>query len=379
MMNIRATMAAAGGSVSKWPLWDGTLDGAEAVFNSGNSTNISLCALSETNIVAFYTDASNSSYATACAGTISGTTISWGAAQVVTSSAMQVNSIVALNANQALTVWRDTGDSSKCKAVILDVSGTSITVNSIVAVTASGIDAVYAAKLSSSKTIVAYNVTSTEGQVVVLSISGSAITVETPFVFNGTSNIAKDCCIEAVSSTQAIVFYADAANSSYGTAQVLDIDGSNNITGNSEHVFNSDSSIALRCTALSDSVFAVLYKDAANSNYGTVQVVTVSGVMPSSGTKVAFNNATASRTLMNICKVDSKNAYIFFRQVTTNKGAALIATLSGTDITLQSAVIINDATSSEFACTPLNNSHICAVFKDQGDSNAGTGKVSKSG
>lgn len=378
MMSMRAIMASAGGIVSKWPHWDGSLDGSEATFNSGNSTNISVTMLASNKVVAFYTDAANSSFATACAGTISGTSISWGTPVVVRSSAMQVNYITALSASQALAVWRDSGDSSKCKAVILDISGTSITVNTIVTVTTSAIDAVYAATLSSSKVIVAYNVTSTAGRVVVLTVSGSSITVQSYFAFNGTSNAAVDCCVEAISSTQALLCYADSANSSYGTAQVVDIDGSNNITGNSEYVFNSASSTALRSVAISSTMFAVIYKDAANSNFGTVQIITVSGVTPSSGTKAVFNSTSASRTLMNIAKADANNLYLFFRQVTSNKGVASIATIAGTSLTVQTAVVVNNDTTSEFACVMLDNTHVCALYKDQGNSNAGTGKVSRS-
>ncbi len=378
MINICALMAAAGGETSLWPVWDGAADGAEAVFNSGNSTNISVVALSSSSVLVFYTDAANSSYATACVATVSGSSISWGTPVVVNAASMQVNHLVALSSAQALAVWRDVGDSSKCKAVVLDISGTSITVNSITTVTTSGIDAVYAAKLSSSKAIVAYNVSSTEGRVVVLSIASSSITVGTYFAFNGGSATAVDCCIEALSSTRAILFYSDGGNSGYGTAQLVDIDGSNIITGNSEHVFNSASSTNMRCTLLSDTVCAVIYRDVSNANYATVQIVTVSGTTPASGSSAVFNSVTAVRTLMNICKADSQNAYLFFRQAGTNKGAAMIATVSGSSITLQTAVVINDATSSEFSCVALDNSRICAVFKDQGNSNAGTGKISRS-
>lgn len=378
-MAARALMASSGKVTTRWPLWDGSLDGTATVFNSGNSTNISIAQLSSTAVIVFYTDAANSSYATACVGVISGTSVSWGTPVVVRMSSMQVNNIIALSSTQALAVWRDSGDSSKCKAVVLDISGTSITVNTIATVTSSAIDAVYAARLSAIKAIVTYNVASTEGRAVVLTISGSSISVQTYFAFNGASNTAADCCVEAVSSSRAVLFYSDGANAGYGTAQVVDIDGSNVITGNTEHVFNSATTTSFRSATLSSGCFAVIYRDGANSNFATVQIIAVAGVTPSSGTKVAFNNVTAARNLMNIAKADSTTLYLFFRQVTSNKGAALIATASGTAVSLHTAVIVNNATSSEFACVALDNTHVCMVYKDQGNSNAGTGKVSRSG
>lgn len=364
--------------VSKWPLWNGTLDGAPAVFNSGNSTNISVCALSPTTVVAFYTDSANSSFATACAGTVSGTTISWGTPVIVRSSAVQVNQIVALNSSQAVVVWRDSGDSSRCKSVVLSVSGTSVSVGTIATVNSSGIDSVYAALLSPTKVIVCYNIATTEGRAVVLIISGTSISVQTAFAFNSTNHTAVDCAIEVISSSQAIVFYSDGNNASQGTAMVLDISASNIITGNSAYVFNAANTIALRSAALSATSFAVIYRDGANSNFATVQIITVSGVSLGSGSKVAYNNVAASRSLTNLCKADSSNIYLFFRQVTSNKGVVIIATLNGAAITLQTSVIVNNATSSEFACVALDNTRICALYKDQGTSNAGTGKVSKS-
>lgn len=54
------------------------------------------------------------------------------------SSSMQVNQIVGLNSTQAVAVWRDSGDSSRCKAAVLSVSGTSISVGTIVTVNATG-------------------------------------------------------------------------------------------------------------------------------------------------------------------------------------------------------------------------------------------------
>ena len=107
--------------------------GTAAIFNGAGSSyysSISYDANAQ-KVVVFYQDGSNSGYGTANVGTISGTSISFGAKSVFSSSSMGPSaSTYASNSNQTVVAFNDSGDSSKGKVAAGTISGTSISFSS---------------------------------------------------------------------------------------------------------------------------------------------------------------------------------------------------------------------------------------------------------
>jgi hypothetical protein len=361
---------------SPWETWNGSLDGSAATYSSGNNAFNQVSLLTTNTVINIYEDIANSNLGTAVVGTISGTTISWGTPAVFSgTNAIAQCSIVALSATQAIVCYRDTADSDKGKAVILDISGTTITVNSPVTFASTGIDAVSVTMLTSSSALVVWNDPNTlVGSSMVLSISGSNITTNSEFDFAPLAT-ATNCIVSAISATQALVIYSDDNNSSYGTAQVLDISGTS-VTGNTNYVFNSSSSSLFRIAKITTNTFALAYKNVGDSNFPNVQILSLAGTVVSYGAGVRIINLAALDGYFAIAKADSQSAYILYRNVTTTQAAARVAIISGTTITLKTPVIVKASAAQAMAACNIDNTHIMNIFRDQGNSNKGTGLVS---
>jgi len=93
--------------------------GAENVFNSATTAHISVTALDATHFVVAYKDYGNSNYGTAIAGLVLGTAISsYGAETVFNSGGTDDISITALDATRFAVAYRDWGDSSYGTAIV---------------------------------------------------------------------------------------------------------------------------------------------------------------------------------------------------------------------------------------------------------------------
>ena len=103
--------------------------GTAVVYETANSSWVSATFDSDSNkVVIAYRDGGNSDYGTAIVGTVSGTSISFGTA-VVFEAANQTNYISATfdsNLNKVVIAYRDGGNSNYGTAIVGTVSGTSI-------------------------------------------------------------------------------------------------------------------------------------------------------------------------------------------------------------------------------------------------------------
>jgi hypothetical protein len=108
--------------------------GSAVVFESADTRDINVAYDSNAQkAVIAYRDVGNSQYGTAIVGTVSSTSISFGTAAVFATSASEYNGIAYdASAQKVVIAYADTGSSYHGKAVAGTVSGTSITFGSIV-------------------------------------------------------------------------------------------------------------------------------------------------------------------------------------------------------------------------------------------------------
>jgi len=108
--------------------------GSAVVFESADTRDINVAYDSNAQkAVIAYRDVGNSQYGTAIVGTVSGTDITFGTAAVFATSASEYNGIAYdASAQKVVIAYADTGSSYHGKAVAGTVSGTSITFGSIV-------------------------------------------------------------------------------------------------------------------------------------------------------------------------------------------------------------------------------------------------------
>lgn len=364
---------------SKWPTWNGSLNGAAAVFSSSSEFLNKVALLTTNTVINVYQDSANSSFGTAVVGTISGTTITWGT-PVVFSSSHAISaplSVVALSATQAIVCYRDNTDFDRGKAVILDVSGTTITANSILTFTSNSLDYISVTMLTATSALVVWDdYSSVLSRAMVLSVSGSTITANTAFTFMASQN--QWCNVSTISSTQVLVVYAD--STLYGFAQVLDISGTT-VSGNTSYAFTSGANTLsfLGMAQITASTFAVIYKDDGNSGFPYAQMLSVAGTIVTYGSSVqVVATATAgSVTPYSIAKADANNVYINYRNVTDSLAKAVIATVTNnTTLTLNTPVALRNAVCRDFSSCNINANQVMNIFRDTGNANKGTGIVS---
>lgn len=119
--------------------------GAVATFRSAKVEDIAVCFDSgSSKVLIFYKDLGNSSYGTGIVGTVSGTSISFGSAAVFNSASTggaygyAIACTYEPNRNATAIFYRDNGDSSKGNANVAVVSGTNLYYGSEVNFTSGG-------------------------------------------------------------------------------------------------------------------------------------------------------------------------------------------------------------------------------------------------
>ena len=190
--------------------------GAEAVFESGRARLMSATydANAQKIVVAYINDSNNYGYA--AVGTVSGTSISFGSPVAYTSSSIGfLFATYDASAQKIVVAYRDSG---KGKAIVGTVSGTSITFGTAVVFNASDtahISCTYDA--NAQKVVITGN--DGEGIVVAGSVSGTSISFDTPLTFDSSSVNNTGAAYDA-NAQKVVIAYTDSGNSNYGTGVV---------------------------------------------------------------------------------------------------------------------------------------------------------------
>jgi hypothetical protein len=283
--------------------------GSETTFNSGGHAHYISCVYDSTNekVVIAYTDSSSSSDGTAIVGTVSGTSISFG-----TKVAFETNNIDYITSTfdstngKVVIAYSDNGNGTRGTALVGTVSGTSISYGAK-AVFNTGSTGFESCTYDSTngKVVIAYRDqgNSNYGTAVVGTVSGTSISFGSEVVFE--SENVEGCSATYDSTNQKVVIaYKDNGNSSYGTAIVGTVSGTS-ISFGTAAVFNTANTNYSTITFDSTkNKVVIVYNDAGNSNRGTVINGTVSGTSISFSNEALFN--TNSSNYIS-CVYDSTN------------------------------------------------------------------------
>ena len=161
----------------------------------------------------------------------------------------------------------------------------------------------------------------------VAEVSSSTATANVGSIPTFNSDAATWCATAAGSGSTNLVAYADSGASSYGTAQVGTISGTN-VTFGTKAVFESAAVTGIKM-AYSSSLdkYLIVYRDDGGSYYGTAVVATVSGTSVTFGTPVAFSaRATYS---YDVVYADTAGAFVV-QYGDNNDIFAKACTVSGT-------------------------------------------------
>lgn len=311
----------------------GTVSGTTITFgtpvtfssNSVNKLAISYDAAAQKHLIA-YQDTGNSNYGTGIVGTVSGTSISFGTATVFNSANTDgISSVYDPNAGKHVVAYRDVGNSTYGTAIIATISGTSVSFGSEV-------------------------------------VFASASTVETASAYDSTAQ-------------KVLISYRDNGNSNYGTAIVGTVSGTS-ISFGSEVVYESAASEESAVAYDPDQNRVVIaYRDAGNSNYGTVVAGEISGTSVTFGTPVVFLSSYLARPGVAY-HAAAKKTFITHGDFVVSDGEITPITLSGSSITVGTTVTLTtDETTDTSSVYDPNEGVIVNFYRNSQSTDYATGLV----
>ena len=120
----------------------------------------------------------------------------------------------------------------------------------------------------------------------------------------------------------------------------------------------------------------VAYQDNGNSSKGTAVVGTVSGTSISFGTPVVFESGD-TRNISIVYDANAQKVVIVYKDNgNSNKGTAIVGTVSGTSISFGSAALFQDGVVDEMSAVYDSSSQkVVVAYKDDDNNNYGTARV----
>ena len=226
--------------------------------------------------------------------------------------------------------------------------------------------------------------TLSNGQTVIIQSDGTVAGVaSTAPTFNITafqsSNSVRHVNVAYVGSNKVVIAFEDQPSGSRGAAVVGTISGSSISFGS---IVEFDSSYSLNIGIVYDSdnnKVVILYRDSGSSNYSKAIVGSVSGTSISFGTPVVFGGNTYTSVPIRAVFDSSNNKVVIAYQDAnnSNRGTALVGTVSGTSISFGSAVVFESSSVGNFlsAVFDSTNNKVVIAYDDGGNSNYGTAIV----
>lgn len=242
---------------------DNITKGTEFVFSTAATYDMSIVTLTSTKFLVAYRNSGNASKGTAVILNIDGSdNISKGTALVFHNAAIGNLVAVVLTSTKALVYYQDASQASRATAIVLNVSTNTITAaTAAVLASVQGAQSPDAKLISSLKVLICGGYNNTTGKSSVLTVDGSDnITESTALeVVSAQVNYTK---LAYLSSGKYVMTYATTGGTLQGTAVVLNIDGSNNITKGTAYVFSTDKVYNIfSCSLTSDKVVIVYMSD----------------------------------------------------------------------------------------------------------------------
>ena len=210
--------------------------------------------------------------------------------------------------------------------------------------------------------------------------SDGSISFGTPVVFEsaatGGSGIA---IVHDSNSNKIVIAYEDEGNSQYGTAIVGTVDSSDNsISFGSATVFeNGEAGSIDACFDSNSNKVVIAYYDSGNSQYGKAVVGTVSGTSISFGSIVTFESAQTDYVSIAFDSTNNKVIIAYADGGDSGKGKAVVGTVSGTDISFGTVAVFENAdTRWTSLAHDSSNQKTVIAYHDAGNSNYPTAIVS---
>jgi len=277
--------------------------GSFAQFEDGNNTENFAVAFDSSNskVVIVYSDGADSNNGKAVVGTVSGTSISYGTIVEFDSNSRLASVAFDSNAGKIVIAYADYGNSGYGTAIVGTVSGTDISFGTAqVFKSASSTHIDIAFDSSNNKVVVAYVATHHYG--IVGTVSGTSISFgsEAKFADNGGSSnkLAFDS-----SNNKFLIIYKDQATDD-GFGIVGTVSGTSISYGSAVEFHDANTSEMDLAFDTDVNKFLIAYKDDGDSDKGKYVTASISGTTPSFGSETVLDSG---RALQSNVEYDSGN------------------------------------------------------------------------
>ena len=180
------------------------------------------------------------------------------------------------------------------------------------------------------------------------------------------------------SNNKVVGFFKDIGDSNVMKSIVGTVSGTSISFGSVANVSTAGADNAAATFDTNSNKVVVAFTDSNNSGYGTARVGTVSGTSISFGTAVVYTSAEANHEADSITFDSSNNRVVIAYTLSsgTNRGNAIVGTVSGTDISFGTQVAFNaNFSSAQTATFDTSNNKVVIAFQDSSNSDQGTAVV----
>ena len=338
------------------------LVGTPDVFHNTSSEYSDIVHIGNDVVVTVYNDAGNSNYGTACVGTISGTSISWGTPVVFASESTAYDRVAYVDTDKVVVAYYSHG---RAKAVVGTVSGSSISFGSIVTVASDANGAnIDMTGVGTNTVVVSYKIYSgvvgggsPGGYTKVGTVSGTSISFGSAdqFYNSGTFYFTS---LSFNGVDKVVVCYCDVGNSYYGTSRVGTLSGTSISWGTSQ-VFASVVARDISSVCLDSSTVLVAYRNDGTAD-STSCVGTLSGTSISWGTPDAITDTGDYHT---VTAIGTDKAVMLYRNG-SGRPTASVGTISGTSTSWATPVQIEDVESYSSSIISVDSSKSVVSYVD---------------
>tara|TARA_R100000005_G_C4984827_1_gene193457 strand:+ start:14 stop:1855 length:1842 start_codon:yes stop_codon:yes gene_type:complete len=294
-------------------------------------------------------------------------------------NSFDVSAAYDANAQKVVVAYRDNGNSNYGTAVVGTVSGTSISFGTpVVFESASSQYVSIAYDANAQKVVIAYmdGGNSNYGTAIVGTVSGTSISFGTPAVFKSAYSLYITIAYDA-NAQKVVIAWRDATNDD-GTAIVGQTSGTSISFGTAAVYDSGNCNYNAAVYDANAQKVVIAYSDVTNSDKGEAVVATVSGTSISFGTPVLFEDAAIS-AISVVYDPDAQKVVIAYQdQGNSNYGTAIVGTVSGTSISFGTAVVFEGAAtvSATSAAYDTTNDRVVIAYRDGNKGSAILGTVS---
>ena len=357
--------------------------GSESLFNSATTNHIAVAFDPNTSgkFILAYQDGGNSYHGAVVVGTVSGSTLSFGSGYIF-NSAETIDMSVAFDPNTAgkfVVAYTDKGNSSYGTALIGTISGTSITFGAeyVFNSAQSYYSAVSFDPNTANRMVIAYQDggNGNKGTALVGTVSGTSISFGSASVFAPSSTSYISLSFDPNTADKFIV--AGKATSAYAGVYVGTVSGTSISFGSQQNASTVTSDyVWVQYDPNNANKFACIWSNNDSGDRGEAVIGTVSGTSISFGTTAIFNSGTTAYSSLSFDTNTANSIVIAYSDGGNgSKGTAVVGTVSGTSISFGSEYVF-DAASTLYSISvsfdPNNAGKFVVAYRDGGNSSYGT-------